>query len=231
MGQDEQLLDVVTGNLRIQVLSIVPADIDHLTDDCADEEQGRAIHTGHRVIDNDDLFLELLATHAATYLMIEVQESDEVALALTEIFRNGAVLTDNFINILHAFFRTNAEALETRILQNLVDAVDGGLGVRIVLIQGGDLICQVSDFFSELLATLGNVVDFLLKSVDLILIALHVSRQHERKILHDFRLAFALAGYLGRNNIVIGLDLLIDFVDHSTNFQQKRIGVFKGNGL
>ena len=141
VSQDEQLLDVVSRNLRIEVFGVVPADIDHLTDDCADEEQGRAIHTGHRVIDNDDLFLELLATHAATYLMIEVQESDEVAFALTEVFSDGAVFTDNFINILHAFFGTNAETLETGIFQNLIDAVDGGFGIRIVLIQVGDLFC------------------------------------------------------------------------------------------
>ena len=100
-----------------------------------------------------------------------------------------------------------------------------------MLIQVGDLICQVSDFFPELLATFRNIIDFLLELGHFILIALHVGSQHECKVLHDFRLAFALAGSLGRNNIVISLDLLIDFVDHSTNFQQKRIGVLKGNGL
>ena len=55
--------------------------------------------------------------HAATHLMIEVQECDEVALALTEVFRNGAVFTDNLIHVLHTFLGTNAEALETRISQ------------------------------------------------------------------------------------------------------------------
>lgn len=44
MRQHEQLLDVVAWNFRIQVLGIVPADVDHLTDDCTDEEQGCAIH-------------------------------------------------------------------------------------------------------------------------------------------------------------------------------------------
>ena len=33
-----------------------------------------------------------------------------------------------------------------------------------------------------------------------------------------FRLAFALAGPLGRNYIVICFDLLIDFVNHCTDF-------------
>ena len=72
MRQNEQLFDIVSGDLWIHVLGVVPADVNHLPDDCADEEQGRAVHACHRVIDNDDLILQLLAAHAATNLMVEV---------------------------------------------------------------------------------------------------------------------------------------------------------------
>ena len=101
MRQHEQLLDVVAWNFRIQVLGIVPADVDHLTDDCTDEEQGCAIHAGYRIIDNDDLLFDFLAAHAATNLMVEVQECDEVTLAFTEVFGHGAILADNLIYIFY----------------------------------------------------------------------------------------------------------------------------------
>lgn len=105
MRQHEQLLDVVAWNFRIQVLGIVPADVDHLTDDCTDEEQGCAIHAGYRIIDNDDLLFDFLAAHAATNLMVEVQECDEVTLAFTEVFGHGAILADNLIYIsLHRYY-------------------------------------------------------------------------------------------------------------------------------
>ena len=68
--------------------------------------------------------------------MIEVQEGDEVPLTLTEVFGNRAILTDDLVHVLDTGLGTNAEALETRIPQNLIDAVDSGLGIRIVFIQG-----------------------------------------------------------------------------------------------
>ena len=63
------------------------------------------------------------------------------------------------------------------------------------------------------------------------MITFHISGKHERKILHDFRLALRLTGPLGRNNVVIFLDLLIDLVDHGTDLKQERVGVLKGDGL
>ena len=78
---------------------------------------------------------------------------------------------------------------------------------------------------------LGNIIDFFLEPGYFILIALHIGGQQKCKVLHDLRLAFGLAGPLGRYYIVICLDLLIDLVDHSTDFQQERIGVLKRNGL
>ena len=101
--------------------------------------------------------------HAAAHLVVEVQERDEIPLALTQVHGYRTVFADDLIHVLHAFFGTNAEALETGILQNLIDAVDGGLGICIVLVQVGDLLCQVSDFFPELLAALDDVINFLLE--------------------------------------------------------------------
>jgi len=94
--------------------------------------------------------------------MIEVQECDEVPLALTQVFSNGTVLADNLVHILNAFFGTDAEALESRILQNLIDAVNSGLGVCIVFIEVGDFFCQISNFLFKILPALGYNFNFFL---------------------------------------------------------------------
>lgn len=144
--QYKQLLDVVARNLRIQVLGIVPADVDHLTDDRTDEEQGCAIHAGYRVINNDNLLFEFLAAHATTNLMVEVQECDEVTLTLTEVFGHGAILADNLIYIFYADLGTNAEALETRVPQDFIDTVNGSFRVCVMLVQDRNLCGKISDF-------------------------------------------------------------------------------------
>lgn len=154
MRQHEQLLDVVAWNFRIQVLGIVPADVDHLTDDCTDEEQGCAIHAGYRIIDNDDLLFDFLAAHAATNLMVEVQECDEVTLAFTEVFGHGAILADNLIYIFYTGLGTNAEALETGVPQDFIDTINGRFSVCIMLVQGRNLCGKISNFLFELLSTL-----------------------------------------------------------------------------
>ena len=163
--QYKQLLDVVARNLRIQVLGIVPADVDHLTDDRTDEEQGCAIHAGYRVINNDNLLFEFLAAHATTNLMVEVQECDEVTLTLTEVFGHGAILADNLIYIFYADLGTNAEALETRVPQDFIDTVNGSFRVCVMLVQDRNLCGKISDFLFELLSTFCDILYFLLETL------------------------------------------------------------------
>lgn len=187
--QHEQLLNMVSENLRIQVLGVVPANIYHFADDCADGEQSRAIYAGYRFIDNNDLFLEFLATHTATNLMVGIQECDEVTLAFTEVFSHGAILSDNLIYIFYTGLSTNVEALKVGVPQDFIDTINGHFNVCIMLVQGRNLCGKISNFFFELFATYSDIFGFFLKMIDFISVALNIVCKHERKILHDFHLA------------------------------------------
>ena len=159
--------------------------------------------------------------------MVEVQEGDEIPLTLTEIFSNGPVLTNNLIHILNTGLGTNTEALETGVLQDFVDTVDGGLGIGIVLVKRRNLCGQFTDLFLELLASLSDFSYVLIKLSILIQIALYFSSKHEGKILHDFRLTLRLAGTLCRNHIVVCFDAFVYVIDQGTDIQKECIRVLQ----
>ena len=135
VSQNKQLLDIVARYLRIHVLGVIPANIDHLSDNGADDKQRRTVHAGNRIINNNDLFLQLLAVFAAAHQMVEIQKCDKIPFTFTEIFRDFAILTNNLINILYACLSANAETLESGLAEDFIDAVNGSFCVGIVLVK------------------------------------------------------------------------------------------------
>ena len=63
------------------------------------------------------------------------------------------------------------------------------------------------------------------------MIALNIISKYRCKVLHNLRFALSFARPLGRNDIIIGLDDLVDVINQSANLKQERIGIFKGNFL
>lgn len=56
--QDKDLLDIVSRNRGTFPMRIIPADIDHFPYDGTYKEERRAVHTGNRIIDDDNLVLK-----------------------------------------------------------------------------------------------------------------------------------------------------------------------------
>ena len=87
MRQDKDLLDVPSGEYRILVFNRIGNICTysyHFPDRRTYDEEGAAVHTWNRIIDYDDLVFARICfwPHAANYI-IEVEERNEVALALT----------------------------------------------------------------------------------------------------------------------------------------------------
>jgi hypothetical protein len=79
----EYLLDVVALNGVIAIVGIIIANINHFTNDGADNEQCIAVHTGNRIVNNNDFVFYSIAVVTAANKIIEIQECDKIALALT----------------------------------------------------------------------------------------------------------------------------------------------------
>ena len=90
VGHDENLLDVVALYIGISIIGIVVADPNHTTHDGTDDKESIAVHTGHRVINDNDFVtgigtfrgsFEASVCGSATNLtitanqLIEIQES------------------------------------------------------------------------------------------------------------------------------------------------------------
>ena len=82
VGQNEELLDVITLDRLPTVISIVVANFDHFTDKGADDEQRVSVEGGNWVVDNDDFILQHAVFITALDAVIEIKERQEVALAV-----------------------------------------------------------------------------------------------------------------------------------------------------
>ena len=225
--QDKQLLDVITGYLRIQIFGIISADIDHFADNGTNNEKSSAVHAGNGIVNYNDLFFQFFTVHAAAHSVVKIQKCYKIPFTLTEVFGNRSVFTNDFINILNTIFGSDAEPLETGVPQNFVNAVDGGFGVCIMFIQLGNLCSKLSDFFFELFPMLGYIINFCFQASNLVFITRHLIGKQKCEVLHNLRFTLFLATLLGSNNIVIRFNELIDVIDHCADFKEKRVGILQ----
>ena len=135
--QNKYLLDIGTGDIRMQHFNIVMAHTDHFPDHGAHNEQSAAVHAGNRIIDHDDLISSVhyicnftgrskdsrICSSAALNQMIEVQERNKVPFALAQTLYRLIAITNHFITVLDTRFLAKGEALEAGVLQHGIHAL------------------------------------------------------------------------------------------------------------
>ena len=228
MCQDENLLDVVAFHDMALIVCIIVADLDHLADESTYDEQRSAIHAGHRVINNHDFIFDCIASLAATHKVVEVKESDKVPFAFTQLVRNGAVRTNDLVNILDAFLGPEAEALETRVMQQRIDTRNGSLRIH-------DLFVEVTDFCGDFSSLRDNAIQLCLQSANFTIkrscLAVVLGDnifQVKRQILPHMLLALDLLRSEVADHIVVGLNPLIELINDGAELNEESVGILQG---
>ena len=228
MCQDENLLDVVAFHDMALIVGIIVADLDHLPDERAYDEQRSAVHAGHRVIDDHDFILERIAALATTHKVVEVKERNKVPFAFAQLVRNGAVRTDDLVDILNAFLAPEAEPLKTGVMQQCIDARDGSLRIH-------DLFVELTDFCSDFTAIRDNdsklclqSADFTIKRSSLAVVLGDSIFQVKRQILPHMLLALDLLRSEVADHIVVGLNPLIELINDGAELNEESVGILQG---
>lgn len=84
MCEDEYLVDICSLKPRCEESAAVGADLYHLSDKCPHDKQCATVHTGYRVVNNDDLSL-------GVFILIEVALHHLIETAVSQVVmrRNG----------------------------------------------------------------------------------------------------------------------------------------------
>ena len=150
VGHNEDLLDIVTLDIGASIVGIVVADANHTTHNGTDDKESVAVHAGYRVI-NDNDFVAGIGTFRSSFeasvcggvanltitanQLIEIQECDKVAFALTQPGCHFAIGADYLIGVFDSCFGLQFKTLEAGIPEQIVDALNGLLGIDTLLIE------------------------------------------------------------------------------------------------
>ena len=130
VSQNENLLNIVAVDFMASIVRIVVTNLNHLSDQSTDDEQCSTIHTGYRVINNNNFIFYSFTIKASFHKVIVIQECNKVSFTFAQFFCNSSIRPNNLICICYSVLCTKMETFKTRIIKQNIDAIDSGLSIH-----------------------------------------------------------------------------------------------------